>query len=317
MAETHRVKHTSLEASVASMPSLQSKLGEAYASGGLVMSIKLKMRELAELDSNPVGAVDAGTRVQIVEHCQLPDGTKRARIALQEDADAKPMGWVSLYSKEDGAAHLVPAPALEHNGSAATHREPSVNSNPLPSHAAPALVRRTPSLVYKDLEAVQLSDELLASKAAEAPPVSAAQATGGGEGGSMKSVGSARGGGRSDGRESVADRAAETAARRAAKIHEACARIERMSERRVEKAEHKAEKKAVKAEARAGKAEARAEKKAEKAARRAEAASPRAGMGESNERASRRGSRRDSRRDKSRKRGKMHRAAGVQLSSAE
>ena len=107
MAETHRVKHTSLEASVASMPSLQSKLGEAYASGGLVMSIKLKMRELAELDSNPVGAVDAGTRVQIIEHCQLPDGTKRARIALQEDADAKPMGWVSLYSKEDGAAHLV------------------------------------------------------------------------------------------------------------------------------------------------------------------------------------------------------------------
>ena len=66
------------------------------------MSIKLKMRELAELDSNPVGAVDAGTRVQIVEHCQLPDGTKRARIALQEDADAKPMGWVSLYSRRMG-----------------------------------------------------------------------------------------------------------------------------------------------------------------------------------------------------------------------
>ena len=50
--------------------------------------------------------LSAGTKVCILETTQLPDGTKRARIAMA--GKQSPLGWVSSFAK-DGTDNLVAA----------------------------------------------------------------------------------------------------------------------------------------------------------------------------------------------------------------
>lgn len=69
-----------------------------------IASSKLKMRTGCELDSNEAGTLPAGSRVSIVGHGELPDGTKRAQVARERDST--PLGWVSCHAK-DGRENLV------------------------------------------------------------------------------------------------------------------------------------------------------------------------------------------------------------------
>jgi len=69
-----------------------------------IASSKLKMRAGCELDSNEAGTLPAGSKVSIIGHGQLSDGTKRAQVA--REGDAIPLGWVSCHAK-DGRENLV------------------------------------------------------------------------------------------------------------------------------------------------------------------------------------------------------------------
>ena len=66
------------------------------------------MRAAAEMESKVIAELLAGTVMTVLEQRTLPNGTKRARVALKSDIGQVRRGWVSLIGK-DGAETLLSA----------------------------------------------------------------------------------------------------------------------------------------------------------------------------------------------------------------
>ena len=90
-----------------------SRKGAADAGDtSLVARSNLKMRSGSEMDSAEAGSLYGGTRVRIVEERELPDGTRRVRVAAdggEGELAADPLGWVSLVAKNGNDNLVVPA----------------------------------------------------------------------------------------------------------------------------------------------------------------------------------------------------------------
>ena len=61
------------------------------------------VRVAAELNSSEVGKLPTGTRVHVLETRELPDGTRRARIAL--DGQDTPYGWLTATTGSPRLTH--------------------------------------------------------------------------------------------------------------------------------------------------------------------------------------------------------------------
>ena len=120
MALSPRSPRTSRTPRTPRVLTAQESCGTAAASlthtETFVTTGKLKMRHGCERDSDEAGSLLSGTRVIVLERCELVDGTQRARIARESGSV---LGWVSSLSK-DGRENLE----------AASHTHSRVSSTP-------------------------------------------------------------------------------------------------------------------------------------------------------------------------------------------
>ena len=96
-----------------------SPTGSASGSGMYTARTKLKMRATHEMSSPAVGELPAGSKVRVLQHKELADGTRRARIALESQSGQLRRGWISWLNK-DGTENLISDDASQADASAAT-----------------------------------------------------------------------------------------------------------------------------------------------------------------------------------------------------
>ena len=98
---------------------------------------------MAELESNEIGFIAAETRMRVLEMLVLPDGTRRAYIALDEE-EITPHGWVTTVAKDGSdsikldASSIKPSDIIQSADEEDTAGEANKASAPSPAPAPAA-----------------------------------------------------------------------------------------------------------------------------------------------------------------------------------